>query len=482
MAVIQAITNPMIAFANWFWGIPILILIGGGGLFMCIYLGFPQLRHAHYINGQTFGKMFGKSDTTEGTVSPFAAACTALASSIGASNIVGVPVAIALGGPGAVFWIWILAIIGMCTKYVEVTLGIKYREKNEVGEMVGGPYYYCRKGLGELGEGWKKVGAFFGIWYAFFLMIELFPSIASQSASATSQFVVFGIDEKIVAVIVAVIVAIVCIGGVKRIASVCDKLVPFMALIYLIGGIILILMNITNVPAAIAMIFADAFKGHAAVGGFAGAGAAMAIRWGAARGVYSNEAGMGTAPQGHAAANVDHPIRQGMWGVFEVMVDTIIVCTITALAVLVTGAWTTENASTTASGSLAQRAYASAFGSGFANVFIAICVFLFVLSTIIVITFYGQRQSEFLFGVKFSKIWVWVYIVAIIVGGMGIQLGTLYSLTDFFLGIIVIPNMITIIILVPQVKKLQTEFFHTPGKYYLADVEEKKAKKAAKAK
>lgn len=472
---INKLVSPLIALANWFWGIPILILIGFGGLYISIRLGFIQLRHFGYVCSQTFGKMFKKHDSGSGEVSPFAAACTALASSIGASNIVGVPVAIALGGPGAVFWIWLLAILGMATKYTEVTLGLKYRVKNEDGEYVGGPYYYCKNGLG------GPIGKFFGVFFAFILMIELIPSIATQSASATNQFVALGLDQKLIAIIVAIIVVIVCIGGVKRIGSVCDKLVPFMALIYLIGALILIIMNVKEVPAAFGSIFKDAFTGQAAVGGFGGASMAMALRWGAARGVYSNEAGMGTAPMGHAAAAVDHPIRQGMWGIFEVTVDTIIVCTVTALAILVTEVWKTPTV-TENPGALAQEAFASGFGPGFSHIFIAVCVFLFVLSTIIVVVFYGERQAEFLFGRKFAKVWRWIYIVAVIVGGLGVELSTLYSLTDFFLGLIVLPNMITVVLLVPQVKELQHEFFHTPDKYYLADIAQKEAEKAAKNK
>lgn len=470
----KTLTSPLIEFANWFWGIPVLILIGFGGLYITLRLGFVQLRHFKYVCSQTFGKMFSKG-SGEGEVSPFAAACTALASSIGASNIVGVPVAIALGGPGAIFWIWILAILGMATKYTEVTLGMKYRQKNEEGDWVGGPFYYCRDGLG------GGIGKFLGVFFAFFLMIELVPSIASQSASATTQFQGLGVDQRIVAVVVALIVVVVCIGGVKRIAAVCDKMVPIMAIVYLLGALILIFMNIKNVPSAIASIFTDAFTGRAAFGGFGGASAAMAIRWGAARGVYSNEAGLGTAPMGHAAANVDHPVRQGMWGIFEVTVDTIVVCTITALAVLSTGVWndpvhgTKENQP-----ALAQAAFSSGFGSDFANIFVASCVFLFVLSTIIVVVFYGERQAEFLFGRKFAKIWRWLYIVAVVVGGIGISLEELYSLTDFFLAMIIFPNMIAILVLVPQVKKLQDEFFKTKGKFYDADRTEKANKKAAK--
>ena len=468
------IINALIAFGNWFWGIPILILLGCGGLYVTIRVGFLQFRHFGYICSQTFGKMFAKPETDDG-VSPFAAACTALASSIGASNIVGVPVAIALGGPGAVFWIWVMAFIGMATKYTEVTLGLMYREKNEAGDFVGGPYYYCR-GLGKSGIA-KKIGIFFGTFYAFGLMIELIPSIASQAASVSMEGMALGIAELPIAIAVAIISMIVCIGGVKRIGDVCDKLVPVMAIVYMLGALVIIVKNFNQIPNAFAEIFGSAFTGRAAFGGFAGASLGAALRWGFARGCYSNEAGMGTAPQGHAAANVDHPVRQGLWGVFEVTVDTIIVCTVTALAVLVSGVWTEKGID---AGALAQAAFSKNFNPTFANYFVAICVFLFVLSTIIVVTFYGQRQAEFLFGIGFSKIWVWVYIIATVVGGLGIDLGVLYSLTDAFLGLIIIPNMIAVVLMVPQVKKAQDEFFNTPGKYYLADKAAKAAKKAAK--
>ncbi|MEG0918767.1 MAG: amino acid carrier protein [Anaerovoracaceae bacterium] len=465
----QSIIDLMVGFANWFWGLPILFVIGGGGLYVTLRIGVIQVTKFGYICTQTFGKMFGKAE--EGEISPFSAAVAALASSIGASNIVGVPVAIALGGPGAIFWMWILAIIGCGTKFVEVALGQMYKEKNEKGEWVGGPYYYLSKGLG------GPIGKFFGMFYAFFLMLELIPSIASQAASASAQAVVFGVDEKVVGIIIAVIAIIVCVGGLKRIAKVTDLMVPIMACFYLGGALVVIFMNISELPAAFASIFAYAFAPHSAVGGFAGSTIALALRWGAARGVYSNEAGMGTAPMAHSAATVDHPIRQAMWGVFECVVDTLIVCSVTALAILTSGVWKHEGIEP---GALAQAAYGEAFGS-FGNVFIAICVFFFVLSTILVVIFYGEKQAEFLFGIKFAKIWRWVYIVAIVVATLGLaDLTTLYSLTDFMLGIIIIPNMVGVILLAPKVAKLTKEFFNTPGKYYLADVEAKKAKKAAK--
>ena len=256
MVILQAIQD----FGNWFWGIPILILIGGGGLFLTIYLGFPQIRHFGYAMSQTFGKMFAKKQ--EGKVRPISAAFAALACAVGASNIVGVPVAIALGGPGAVFWIWILAIFGMCTKYCEVAMGIKYRRKNDVGEWVGGPAYYLR-GLG------KKIGVVFGIGYAFFFMIELVPSLASQGVSAAEQFNVFGANQTVTGIIIAVLVGVILAGGFKRVSSVTDILVPVMACLYVLGALVIIFANVGELPAVIGMIFEDAFTGRAAVGGFA---------------------------------------------------------------------------------------------------------------------------------------------------------------------------------------------------------------------
>ena len=455
------ILNAIAAFGNWFWGIPILILVVGGGIFITIRLGFIQFKKFGYICSQTFGKMFAKRE--EGKMSSFTVACTALASTIGASNIVGVPVAIALGGPGAVFWIWLIALIGCATKYTEVALGVKYREKNEAGEWVGGPFYYLR-GLG------GSIGKFLGGFYAVGLMIELIPSLAAQALSATSQFAIFGLDQKIVGVIIGIFTILVVAGGLSRIGKVLDYMVPIMAVVYMVGGFIVIFANIGNLIPSIVSVFVYAFTPHAAVGGFAGSTIALALRWGAARGVYSNEAGFGTAPAAHSSADVDHPIRQACWGVFEVAVDTLIVCTTTALAVLTSGVWTSTKYE---SGALAQAAFNSVFGS-FGDYFVAICVFLFVFSTIIACVYYGQRQAEFLFGIKFSLWWRWVYVVFMIVATTGIDLTMMYMITDGFLAAIMIPNMIGCVLLAGQVAELQREYFSTPGKYYLADIETKK--------
>lgn len=461
------IVNAIVAFGNWFWGIPILVLIVGGGIYITIRLGFIQFRKFGYICSQTFGKMFAKKD--KDGVSPMAAACSALASSIGASNIVGVPVAIAMGGPGALFWIWLIALIGCGTKYCEVALGVKYREKNADGEWVGGPFYYLRGFAG-------PVGKFLGGFYAFGLMIELVPSLASQGLSATSQFLVFGVPNYVSAIVIAALVVIVCAGGFKRISSVMDMMVPIMAVIYMLGAFVIIFLNIGNLIPSLISVFQYAFTPHAAVGGFAGSTIALALRWGAARGVYSNEAGFGTAPTAHSSADVDHPIRQAAWGVFEVTVDTLIVCTVTALAVLTSGVWTS---STYDAGAMAQAAFNSVFGS-FGDYFVAICVFLFVFSTLVVCVYYGQRQAEFLFGLKFSKIWRWIYPLFMVIAAFGMDLTVMYMLTDGFLALIMVPNMIGCIIMVPQVAELQKEYYNTPGKYYLADMEAKAAKKAAK--
>ena len=459
MFILEAIA----AFGNWFWGLPILFLIVGGGIYITIRLGFVQFRRFGYICSQTFGKMFAK--TGEGEVSSFSAACGALASSIGASNIVGVPAAVVMGGPGAVFWIWLIALIGCGTKYCEIALAIKYREKNEAGEWVGGAAYYLRA----LGGG---IGKFMGGWYAIGLMIELIPSLCTQALSATEQFLIFGVDQKISGAILGILVALIIAGGVNRVLKVTDIMVPVMAVLYLVGAFVIIFMNAGQILPALGSIFVYAFTPHAAIGGFAGSTIALALRWGAARGVYSNEAGFGTAPTAHATASVDHPIRQACWGVFEVTVDTLIVCTVTALVTLTTGMWTTTEYGT---GAIAQAAFHNAFGT-FGDYFVAISVFLFVFSTLIACCLYGWKQAEYMFGLKFAKIWRFIYPLFMVIAASGLDLTMMYMVTDGFLAAIMTPNMIGLIIMVPQVAALQKEYFNTPGKYYLADKEAKKAK------
>lgn len=474
MGVINSIIGYLVGFADWFWGIPILILIGGGGVYITLRIGFLQITKFPYICSQTFGKMLKKPENPN-EVSPFSAAMAALASSIGASNIVGVPVAIALGGPGAIFWMWVLALIGCGTKFAEIVLGVEYREKDSKGEYVGGPFYYIQKGFAK--NKMEGLGKFLGLWFAFWLMVEIIPSIGAQSASAIDNLSTLNVHPYVGAGIIFVIVLIVAIGGFKTLVKVTDNLVPIMACVYILGALVVIFVNAAAIPAVIVSIFQGAFTGTAAVGGFAGAGTAMALRWGAARGVYSNEAGMGTSPIAHATANTDHPVRQGLWGVFEVTVDTLIVCTITALCVLSTGMWKDAGINSKNIGAVPSMAFRSIFGVA-GDVVVTICVFLFVLSTIIVIVFYGQRQAEFLFGEKFANIWKFVYVAAVLAGaGIFGDLSVLYSLTDFFLALVIIPNMIAVIMMASDVAAKVKEFFNTPGKYYMADMEDKKARK-----
>ncbi|OZI11446.1 sodium:alanine symporter family protein [Bacillaceae bacterium SAS-127] len=431
---------------GWIWGMPMILLLLGGGVFLTIRIGFFQFRYFPHIIKETFGKIFSKDDAP-GSVTPFQATTSALASTIGAANIVGVPVAIALGGPGAIFWMWLVAMIGMGSKYAEVVLGVKYRTKNEEGEWTGGPMHYIEKGLG-----WKPVASFF----AFFLMLEIVASTMVQSNSL-SQTVEssFNIPPIVTALIVVVLVALVTLGGIQRIGSVTEKFIPLMVIIYLVSAIIVLAFNVSEIPAAFALIFKSAFAPISAAGGFAGAGVAAAIRWGLARGIYSNEAGMGTAPIAHAAAKTDHPAKQGLWGIFEVVIDTLVVCTMTALLVLTSGAWkevTADKAST-----MVVEALSTVMGSGIAGTLISICLFFFVLSTVVVIVFYGEKQAEYLFGLRFAKVMRFVYLVAIIVGAVG-GLQFIWQFLDLMLAMIILPNVIALLFLSGEVKELTQDY------------------------
>ncbi|WP_195923471.1 alanine/glycine:cation symporter family protein [Clostridium tepidum] len=439
--------------SNWIWGPPMLILLVGGGIILTFTLNFFQIRYFPYIIKETFGKMFSKPAEGEGTITPFQAACSALASTVGAANIIGVPVAIAFGGPGAVFWMWVVAILGQATKFSEIILGIKYREKNEEGNYVGGPVYYLKKGL---------KSPFLATMCSFCFMIEIIPSISTQSLSVCQTAETIGLPKIVTAIIVTVLVGLVVYGGIKRIGQVTEKMVPIMALIFIICSIIILLFNITKLPNAFALIFKGAFTPQAAVGGFGGATLAQALRWGTARGTYSNEAGMGSAPIAHSAAVTDHPVRQAFWGIFEIMVDTIIICTLTALVVITTGMWNTVPGSEAAS--MPSMAFQNVFGKAFGGAIVSISLLLFVLSTIIVIVYYCEKQAEALFGLAFSKIIRVVCLAAIIYGAIG-KLEFLFALLDILLALVVIPNMIGVIAMRNEIKELKEEFFSNP-KYY----------------
>lgn len=449
----MGIIDFIVKLTNAFWGWPILIVLLGGGLLICFRTGFVQIRYLPFILKQTFGRMFSSNVGGEGSVSPFQAATAALASSIGAANIVVAPSIIFTAGPGAIFWMWIAAIIGQATKFSEIVLGIKYREKNEDGEYVGGPAYTFKKGIG------GTLGKIMGLLVSFFFMIEILPSITLQTISAAAPLEQLGLSRVISAVVIAVLVVLVAYGGIKRIAQVTEKMVPIMAAIYIIAGLIVIFMHIDKVPEAFGLIIGGAFNPKAVVGGAAGAGISALIRAGAARGCYSNEAGMGSAPYAHATAVTDHPCRQGMWGIFEVIADTIIVCTISALVVLVTDLY--KNPEMQDIG--VERAFNTAFGQ-VGTAIVAISLFLFVLSTIIVIVFYAEKQGEYLFGTAAGKVVRFIACGMVILGGF-VSFENAGVFLDATLGLVVFTNMVGMIILSGELKELVDDFFKNP-KYY----------------
>lgn len=451
--VIMAILDFIAKVTNAFWGWPILIVLLGGGLLINFRTGWVQLRYLPFVLKQTFGKMFSSNVGGEGSVSPFQAATAALASSIGAANIVVAPSIIFTAGPGAIFWMWIAAIIGQGTKFGEIVLGIKYREQNADGEYVGGPAYTFKKGIG------GTLGKVMGFLVSFFFMIEILPSITVQTISAVGPLEQLGLSRLVGSIIIAVLVVLVAYGGIKRISQVTEKMVPFMAALYIIIGLFIIILHIDQVPNAFRMIFVGAFNPKAIAGGAAGASISALIRAGAARGCYSNEAGMGSAPYAHATAVTDHPVRQAMWGIFEVISDTIIVCTISALVVLVTGLYQNPDMKDVG----VERAFNSAIGQA-GTAIVAISLFLFVLSTIIVIVFYAEKQGEYLFGTAFGKVIRLISCAMVILGGF-VSFDNAGLFLDATLGLVVFTNMVGMIILSGEIKEQVDEFFGDP-KFY----------------
>ncbi len=427
------------------WGPPILILIVGTGLFLSIKTGFFSITKLGYILKNTLAKMFDKSTQGEGEVTAFQAVATALAATVGTGNIAGVATAIALGGPGAIFWMWLAAIFGMTTKFAEVVLAVNFREKTEDGRFVGGPMYYITKGLNMK---WLAVlFAIFGALAAF----GIGNMVQSNSVAAALE-TSFGVNPWMTGVVLAVITALVIVGGIKRIGAFTEKLVPAMAAIYIIGGLAIVLMNAAKIPAAIGLIFSSAFTGHAAIGGFAGATLMQAIRFGVARGVFTNEAGLGSSPIAHAAATTDHPVRQGLWAVFEVFADTLVICTITALAIVTSGVW--EGGLSGAA--LTTAAFdASIPGGGY---IVSIGIILFAFSTIVGWEYYGERCAEYLFGPKANMIYRILWVPFVVIGAIG-GLEFVWDLADTLNGLMAIPNLIGVILLSGTVFKLTKEFF-----------------------
>ena len=444
------------------WGIPMMCLILGTGVYLCIRCGFPQFAHFGHIMKNTLGKAFEKSEAKEGSVSPFKAMCTALAASIGTGNIAGVSGAIAIGGPGAVFWMWMSALLGMCTKFAEVTLSIKYRQRNEKGDWVGGPMYYIQNGLGKKWKWLASVFAVFGALAAFGIgnMTQV-NTICSTVGGAIKNFVPdvnLTVVAWIVGALCAVLASIVYLGGIEAIGDVCALLVPVMAIIYILASIAVIVMNISAVPEAFGAIFKGAFNPAAVSGGLAGVGIKMAITKGVGRGIFSNEAGLGSAPIAHAAADVNHPVKQGMFGVFEVFMDTIVVCTMTAMVVLLGVGVHNIEFGNDIGAQLTINGFMSVFGDKIPGVVVAVCLTMFAFSTVLTWGLYGTRCMEYLFHYKAAKVYQIIFCGVMIIGGV-IKLQLAWNIADTLNGLMAIPNLIALLLLSPVVIKLTKEYF-----------------------
>ncbi|MDR2632359.1 MAG: sodium:alanine symporter family protein [Treponema sp.] len=442
--------------SGFFWNILFLVVLVGGGLYLTVRLKFFQIRYLPYIIKQTFGKIQDKGKG-EGTVSPFQAAATAMASTIGASNIVGVPAAIAYGGPGALFWMWVIFLLGGATKFSEVVLGVHYREKNSDGHYVGGPGYYMTKGFPI-----KSVGRIMARAGAFVSMLYYLPSIATQSISLIQNAGTLGVNRYVSSVLLMILVGSVVLGGLIRVARVADKMVPIMCILYIIGSVIVLGAHIGNLFPSLALVFTSAFTGTAATGGFIGAGVSMTIRMGLARATYSCEAGMGSAPIAHAAAITDHPVRQGFWGVFEVLVDGSI-CTLSGLVVLTSGVWKTISPDVALT--MPAVAFQKVMGNA-GSYMVTLSIFLFVLSSIIAVIWYGEKLVEFFFNTEISKYTRIIYTLSIMLGAF-FGLDAILAVLDLTNALIILPNMVTLLLLSPLIARLTREYFS--GKQYLKD-------------
>lgn len=458
--MLETITNVNNVLNNFIWGVPAMVCIIGVGLVLTCRTGFIQFRKFGYALKNTIGKIFTKEEAKEGSITPFQAVCTALAATIGTGNIAGVAGAIAIGGPGAVFWMWVSALLGMCTKFSEVTLAVHYREKNPDGEYVGGPMYYIKNGLGPK---WKWMASLYALLGALTVLgtgnaTQVNTITASINSALTSYGLVnessVGTVNLIIGIICCVLVAVVLLGGIKRIGSVTEKLVPFMAVFFILLGLGVVIINYKNIPSVFAAIFAGAFNPSAFTGGVIGS-LFITMRRGVSRGIFSNEAGIGTGSMAHACADVDHPVKQGLFGIFEVFADTIVVCTLTALTILCSGV--PINFGEAAGAELTISGFVASYGN-WVTIFTAIAMCCFAFSTILGWGLYGARCMEFLFSTKVVKPFLIVYSLVCILGAT-VDLGVIWGIADTCNGFMAIPNLIALFLMSGTVVKLTKEYF-----------------------
>ena len=453
------------AVSNFVWGVPAMVCILGVGLYLSLRTGFLQIRKFPYAIRTTLGRIFRKREASDGALTPFQAVCTALAATVGTGNIAGVAGAIAIGGPGAIFWMWVSALFGMCTKFSEVTLAVHFRERNEKGDLVGGTMYYIKNGLG---KHWQWLGILFS---AFGVLTVFGTGNATQVNTITTAIDSALLNYQMVSdssiktvnlvlgIVIAAVVAIVLLGGVKRIGSVTEKLVPFMALFYVILAVGVVVLNIKNVPGVLYSIVYGAFNPGAVTGGIVG-GFFISIQKGVSRGIFSNEAGLGTGSIAHACADTQKPVKQGLFGIFEVFADTIVICTLTALVILCSGV--PVNYGAAAGAELTILGFTSTYGN-WVSIFTAVAMCCFAFSTILGWGLYGARCIEFLFSEKVIKPFMVVYALVSILGAT-IDLGLLWSIAETFNGLMSIPNLIALFMLSGTVVKLVKEYFENEGK------------------
>ena len=463
--MLQIIETINTAVNNFIWGVPAMVCIFGVGLYLSIRTNFLQIRKFPYAIKTTLGRIFRKRDASDGAITPFQAVCTALAATVGTGNIAGVAGAIAIGGPGAIFWMWVSALFGMCTKYAEVTLAVHYREINANGELVGGPMYYIKNGLSKKWHWLAYLFAAFGVLTVFgtgnatqvntittaINSSLLNYNVISESAVSTSNL--------IIGIIIAILIAMILLGGIKRIGHVTEKLVPCMALRYILLGLGVILLNIQNVPAVFVSIFRGAFQPRAVTGGIV-LSMFTSLKKGVSRGIFSNEAGLGTGSIAHACADTKKPVKQGMFGIFEVFTDTIVICTLTALVILCSGV--AVDYGKAAGAELTILGFTSTYGS-WVSIFTAVAMCCFAFSTAVGWGLYGARCIEFLFSEKVIKPFMVIYSLVAILGATA-NLGLMWSIAETFNGLMAIPNLIALFLLSGTVVKLTKEYFAGEGK------------------
>ena len=459
--MIETITAVNNAVNQFIWGIPAMVCIIGVGLLLSVRTGFLQIRKFPYAIKTTIGRIFRKKDASDGAMTPFQAVCTALAATVGTGNIAGVAGAIAIGGPGAVFWMWCSALLGMCTKMAEVTLAVHFRERNKNGELVGGPMYYMKNGLGPKWQWLAVLYSLFGVLTVFgtgnatqvnTIVTAIDSAVLSYAGKLQGVLPTLNL---IVGVLVAMLVAMVLLGGIKRIGGVTEKLVPFMALFYVVLALGVVVLNIRRFPAVLQSIVVGAFDPAAFTGGAIGS-VFLSMQKGVSRGIFSNEAGLGTGSIAHACADTKKPVKQGMFGIFEVFADTIVICTLTAMVILCSGV--PVHYGSAAGAELTISGFTSTYG-GWSSIFTAVALCCFAFSTIIGWGLYGSRCVEFLFRTdKVVKPFLVVYSFVAILGAT-MDLGLLWSIADTFNGLMSIPNLIALLLLSGTVVKLVNAFF-----------------------